>query len=244
MPDAFFWEIHSGLDREGPGDEASTRCAFSLLKDLPARPAILDVGCGPVAQTFQLLEMCDGAVTAVDTHQDFLDRLRARGESLGLAGRIKTLNASMQALPFPDACFDLLWSEGAMYMMGFREGLTQRKRLLKPHGYLAVTEPCWLEPYEEIPPKAIALWANDYPGMTSVAHARSAVRASGYREIDHFVLPTPHGGITTDQRKPGSRCSGKNIATSRPSSFVSPMRTKKSPRIALIRPIMATSSSC
>src|SRR5262249_11799155 len=60
--------------------------------------------------------------------------------------------ASMSALDFPDASFDLIWSEGAIYVMGFAEGLRAWKRLLKPHGAIAVTELSWLGP--DIPEEA------------------------------------------------------------------------------------------
>jgi hypothetical protein len=49
-----FWEIHSNLPREGPGDDTSTRTAFFMLTDLPKAPRILDVGCGPGMQTLSL----------------------------------------------------------------------------------------------------------------------------------------------------------------------------------------------
>ncbi len=49
-----FFEIHSGLPREGPGDDASTRKAFSMVPSLPASPLILDIGCGPGMQTLEL----------------------------------------------------------------------------------------------------------------------------------------------------------------------------------------------
>jgi len=42
-----FWEVHSGLPREGPGDNKSTKKAYMMLEDLPKNPCILDVGCGP-----------------------------------------------------------------------------------------------------------------------------------------------------------------------------------------------------
>ena len=48
-----FWEIHSGLPREGPGDIKSTRMVRLMLKDLPRNPRILDVGCGPSMQTIE-----------------------------------------------------------------------------------------------------------------------------------------------------------------------------------------------
>ncbi len=49
-----FLEIHHDNPQEGPGDFVSTRRAFFLLKDLPPLPHILDAGCGPGRQTFDL----------------------------------------------------------------------------------------------------------------------------------------------------------------------------------------------
>jgi ubiquinone/menaquinone biosynthesis C-methylase UbiE len=49
-----FFEIHKDLPREGPGDNESTRKAFSMLVDLPAEPDILDIACGPGMQTIEL----------------------------------------------------------------------------------------------------------------------------------------------------------------------------------------------
>jgi ubiquinone/menaquinone biosynthesis C-methylase UbiE len=38
--------------------------------------------------------------------------LAARAASAGLSERIQTKNAGMESLPFADASFDLIWSEG------------------------------------------------------------------------------------------------------------------------------------
>ena len=45
-----FMELHSGNHREGPGDNESTLKALRMVTDLPERPDILDVGCGPGIQ--------------------------------------------------------------------------------------------------------------------------------------------------------------------------------------------------
>jgi hypothetical protein len=45
-------------------------------------------------------------------------------------------------MPFEGASFDLIWCEGAMYIMGFRDALAGWPKLLTPRGYVAVTEPC------------------------------------------------------------------------------------------------------
>jgi SAM-dependent methyltransferase len=167
MPDALFWEVHSGLAREGPGDEASLRRALAMMKTLPAAPDILDVGCGPGAQSLALASLTAGTIAAVDAHAPFLAVLNRAAAERGLADRITTVEASMAAMPFDDASFDAIWCEGAIYNIGLGRGLSAWKRFLRPGGYVAVTEPCWLAPIDEIPAGALALWA-DYPAMTGV----------------------------------------------------------------------------
>jgi ubiquinone/menaquinone biosynthesis C-methylase UbiE len=113
----FFWEIHSNLPREGPGDDASTRTAFFMLTDLPKAPRILDVGCGPGMQTLELARITDGPITALDTHQPFLDELTKRATKAGVADRITTMRESMFAMSFSAGSFDIIWSEGAIYFI-------------------------------------------------------------------------------------------------------------------------------
>jgi ubiquinone/menaquinone biosynthesis C-methylase UbiE len=117
-------------------------------------------------QTLVLARETAGHVTAVDRHQPFLDELDRRAARNGLTDRITTLKASMSALDFPDATFDLIWSEAAIYIMGFAEGLGAWKRLLKRNGAIAVTEISWLQP--NIPEEAARFWRQGYPAMTDV----------------------------------------------------------------------------
>jgi ubiquinone/menaquinone biosynthesis C-methylase UbiE len=183
----FFFEIHKDLPREGPGDNASTRKALELIPGVPQKPAILDVGCGPGVQTRELARVTGGAVIAADTHQPFLDRLKVSAEQEGLAKQITTVNKSMDELDYPDASFDIIWSEGAIYIMGFGAGLADWKRLLKPGGCIAVTEATWLKPD---PPKEIAdFWNGAYPDMDTVEGNLKTIESLGYRVLGHFTLP-------------------------------------------------------
>ena len=68
-----FWEIHSDLPREGPGDSTSTARAYAAASDLPPQPKILDIGCGPGMQTLDLAKLSGGEIIAIDFHQPFLD---------------------------------------------------------------------------------------------------------------------------------------------------------------------------
>jgi SAM-dependent methyltransferase len=190
MPDeikpSIFWEIHSGLPREGPGDNESTRRAFLMAAALPVEPRILDIGCGPGMQTLELAKISGGRITAVDTHQPFLDELQRRAQEAGLDRQIKPVNASMRAMPFERASFDLIWCEGAMYMMGFREALARWRNFLARRGYIAVSEPCWLK--AEIPQEARAHWA-EYPAMATIESNERIIAEAGFRPIGNFVLP-------------------------------------------------------
>ena len=183
---SIFWEIHSGLPREGPGDDESTRKAFLMADALPPRARILDVGAGPGMQTMELARISDGTIVAVDTHCPFLHELRRRAQDAGVSNCVSAVNASMASLPFRSESFDLLWSEGAIYIMGFRQGLTAWKRFLAPQAYIAVTDACWLT--TEIPEDVRKHWA-EYPGMTTIEITQRIIRECGYREVGHFALP-------------------------------------------------------
>ena len=138
-------------------------------------------------QTLVLAADTGGHVTAVDTHLPFLATLKQTARARDVAGRIAALNASMRALPFRAGTFDLIWAEGAVYIIGFERGLTEWRRLLKPGGHLAVSELSWLR--RNPPDEPARFWESAYPEMRHIDENLAAIRAAGYSEADHFVLP-------------------------------------------------------
>jgi SAM-dependent methyltransferase len=182
-----FFEIHHGLPREGPGDTASTRRAFAMLTDLPAHPRILDVGCGPGMQTLDLLEVCEGTVTAVDNHQSYLDEVSRRAASAGLADRLRVVNGDMSKLELAAGSFDVIWSEGAIYIMGFEDGLRAWRPLLDRPGQVAVTQVAWLR--SDPPGDLQRFWAEEYPAIQDTQANLDAIESAGYRLVGHFPLP-------------------------------------------------------
>lgn len=182
-----FFDIHSDLPREGPGSNECTRRAFGMIEGLPDSPRILDIGCGPGMQTVELARISGGHITAVDNHQPFLDALSESARREGVADRIEIVNASMSDLPFADESFDLIWSEGSIFIIGFAEGLRQWKRLLKPGGVIALTEAAWLRPD---PPAELAdFWNECYPAIMDVDGNLAVIRECGYDVVGHFTLP-------------------------------------------------------
>ncbi len=187
MSDPFF-ALYRDLPRYGPGCDDATRDALRRLEPVSPRPRVLDLGCGSGAQTLVLAGSLDGAsVTAVDLHQPFLDELHVAAARAGLADRIRTRCADFGALDHPPGSVDLLWSEGAIYHLGFAGGLQRWRARLAPGGRAAVTELTWLT--TDPPADAAAFWREAYPAMTTEAGNRAAAAEVGWVVDDTFALP-------------------------------------------------------
>lgn len=180
-------DVHRGLPRQGPGDDASTLRALEMCAELPAQPDVLDVGCGPGMQTLALAQATGGEVTAVDVFEQFLEELRDRARQAGLHERIRTLCGDMKELSFDDESFDLIWSEGAAYIMGITKAFQAWKRFLRPGGYVAITEASWQVP--DVRAEVRTFFESEYPDITDVEGNLARIRACGYEIVGHFTLP-------------------------------------------------------
>lgn len=185
-PHALFWALHTGLPREGVGSDATTRTLLELTGPLPPRPRALDVGCGP-GRSALVLAGAGAHVTAVDTHEPFLRRLRAAAREQRRRGTVHAVRASMTALPLADGCFDLVWCEGAAYLMGVDAALSAWRRLLAPRGALVFTDAAWTGARPS--PEAAEFWAAAYPGMRTVAATRAVAERAGFDVVAVHRLP-------------------------------------------------------
>jgi ubiquinone/menaquinone biosynthesis C-methylase UbiE len=114
-----------------------TRKAFWMLPQLD-KPRILDIGCGSGIPTLELARLSQGEVVGIDIDQPALDKFNRRIKEAGFTDQIQALNCSMFDMDFPEESFDIVWSEGSIYPIGFERGLREWKRFLKPGGYMVV----------------------------------------------------------------------------------------------------------
>lgn len=72
----------------------------------------------------------------------------------------------MDALPFQEEELDLIWSEGAIYNIGFERGMNEWNKFLKKNGFIAVTEASWFTP--ERPSEIEDFWMANYPEIDTI----------------------------------------------------------------------------
>ncbi|MET9695329.1 class I SAM-dependent methyltransferase [Streptomyces sp. NPDC006529] len=142
---------------------------------------IVDLGCGTGAGTFALLaRFPEAEVTAVDASAAHLDRLRERARALGLADRVRTVAADLDAnwpgLGRPA----LVWASASLHHLA-DPGRTLRAvhGLLAPGGLFAVVETAGFPRF--LPADA----PRDRPGLEDRCHAALA---------HHHAERLPHRG--------------------------------------------------
>lgn len=141
-----------------------TRKAFASIPK-PENPRILDIGCGSGVPTIELARLCDCRIVALDNDRYQLSLLEKKVKYKGLEDRIEVINCSAKNMNFPDESFDIIWSEGLIFVIGFEKGLKEWRHILKPGGYMAI---------------------HDEKG--NVEQKLELITACGYELLDHFIL--------------------------------------------------------
>lgn len=180
-------DFFSGLNRQGPGGDDETLRALNFLGHLPAQAKIADIGCGTGQQTEVLAVALEAAITAVDVFPELLATLDSRMQRMGIEN-VSSQEASMHNLPFQPEELDVIWSEGAIYNIGFEKGLTSWKPFLKPGGAIAVTDCCWLKARASMEQRP-AFIRQAFPEMDTVSNKLRIMEDAGYLPLAHFVLP-------------------------------------------------------
>ncbi|MCP4858660.1 MAG: class I SAM-dependent methyltransferase [Fuerstiella sp.] len=204
---ALMVDLHRDGIRQGPGSDDETMRALELTRlDRTAELEVADIGCGTGASTLVLASaLRNASITAVDLFPEFLEILMERASAAGCAEQIQSVAESMESLPFATESLDLIWSEGAIYNMGFRKGVEAWRPYLRPGGVLAVSEITWLRP--EPPEEIREHWHSEYPEIATAPEKIGILETAGYDLLGYFALPSTswidNYYDPTEQRIPG-----------------------------------------
>jgi ubiquinone/menaquinone biosynthesis C-methylase UbiE len=180
-------EYFSNMERQGPGSPEVTLKALGFVDNLTDKSHIADIGCGTGGQTMVLGQHKQGLITGVDLFPRFIDLFNANASKLNLHDRIKGIVGSMDNLPFREEELDLIWSEGAIYNIGFEQGLNYWRKFLKRGGYIAVSEASWFT--EKRPDEIEKFWMEAYQGINTIPNKVAQLQQAGYIPVATFILP-------------------------------------------------------
>lgn len=180
-------DYFSTLDRQGPGSPEATLKALSFIEPLSGNSCIADIGCGTGGQTMVLAQHVPGTITGLDLFPMFIDLFNINARKNKLDDRVKGITGSMDNLPFQEEELDLIWSEGAIYNIGFERGIREWRRFLKPRGFLAITEASWFT--EDRPEEIAEFWMNAYPQIDTIPRKADQMQKAGYIPAATFILP-------------------------------------------------------
>ena len=178
-------EYFSGLNRQGPGSKESTLKALGFVSNLNKKSRIADIGCGTGGPTMVIAQKVPGSIVGIDLFPKFVNIFN--NNFVKIKNRVKGVLGSMDNLPFKKEEFDLIWSEGAIYNIGFKRGLTEWNKFIKKNGYVAISEVSWLT--KERPEEINSFWKKAYSEIDTISNKVRQMEEAGYSLIATFVLP-------------------------------------------------------
>lgn len=180
-------DFFSDTERQGPGSSEETLKALSFIKGLTEKSRIADIGCGTGGQTMVLGQNTPCEITGIDLWKDYINQLNQNAQIKNLQDRVTGMVGNMENLPFQEEELDLIWSEGAIYNIGFERGLNEWRKFLKQGGYIAVTENTWFT--EERPAEIQDFWNKIYPEIDTISNKVAQMQKAGYLPIATYILP-------------------------------------------------------
>jgi arsenite methyltransferase len=121
---------------------------------------VLDLGCGAGTDTLVAAQMVgpEGRVTGIDMTPEMLVKARAAAGALG-AANVELVEAEAERLPFPDASFDVVISNGVIDLIPDKDAVfAELERVLRPGGRIQIADVTIQEPVSEQGRRKIDLW--------------------------------------------------------------------------------------
>lgn len=183
---SIIYDYFSNTERQGPGNPETTRKALSFIDGLTKESIIADIGCGTGGQTMVLAQNTACKIIGVELWPDFIKQFNHNIQQHNLQERVTGIIGDMGDLQFKEGELDLIWSEGAIYNIGFKRGLNEWRKFLKLGGYIAVTENTWFS--NQRPPEIEDFWLKAYPEIDTIANKVAQMQEAGYLTIATFIV--------------------------------------------------------
>lgn len=151
---------------------------------LRAGERLLDVGSGNGAAPIYLATAHGCEVTGLNLSERENEVARRRAEEEGVADRVEIRHGDFHDLPFPDASFDVVWSqESLLHAVDKRGVLEECLRVLRPGGRLVLSD-LLMRRHVTDPERAELYSRVGTPEMWDFADYQDALRAAGFELID------------------------------------------------------------
>jgi SAM-dependent methyltransferase len=180
--------LHSGLERQGPGDADFSDYIINQLPELPPNPKIADIGCGAGAGALILARKYRSKVKAVDFSKEFLDQMMRQAKEEGLEDLIEPIECDMGNLDWDTESIDLLWSEGAAYNITFEGALKGWRPLIALNGVAVISEMNYFS--NEAPESLVHYMKSAYPGIKTESINVDLIKSSGFEVLAVHRLPS------------------------------------------------------
>lgn len=144
---------------------------------------VLDLGSGSGTDTFAVAALvgAEGRVTGLDMTDEQLAKADGLRAAAGL-DNVEFVHGHIQDLPFPDASFDLVVSNGVVNLAADKAAVFRAAaRVLAPGGRLALADIVTEAPLTEAITCDAELWASCIGGATQIDAYRSSIEAAGLR---------------------------------------------------------------
>jgi len=181
------YDFFSNTERQGPGSSKETLKALSFIDGLTEKSKIADIGCGTGGPTMVLGQNTPCEIIGVDVWEVFINQFNQNAQTKNIQDRVKGIVGNMENPPFQEEELDLIWSEGAIYNIGFERGINEWRKLLKLGGYIAITENTWFT--EERPAEIQNFWQKAYPEIDTISNKVAQMQKAGYLPVATYILP-------------------------------------------------------